>query len=93
MAKKKATKKRSHLALTKKKGENKELDGLPSQEPPEICLYNTDTALLEGLENPATFHDGLVQLKVKFLWEIQEWSKRYGVDTRMRVYFEIKPEG
>lgn len=92
MPNKKTPGKRSHLALTKKKGENRELNGLPEQKPEEICLYKTDTAALEAVENASDFQDGLVKLKLKFLWEIQEWSKRFDVTAKTRVYFELKPE-
>ena len=93
MAKKSPTKSRSHLALTTKKGENKELNGLPLQKPEDICLYNTDTKELDGIDKVLIYQEGLVKLKLKFLWETQEWSKRFGIETQTRVYFELKPEG
>jgi hypothetical protein len=85
--------KRSCLAPKRKKRENKELNHLPLQKPEEICLYRTDPEKLTKVEQVDAFHDGLVKLKLKFLWEIQDWSKRFGIDADMRVYFELKPGG
>jgi hypothetical protein len=93
MAKKKVVKTGSHLALIKKKGENKELNGLPPQKLEEICLYATDTKKLEAVHDSTKYQDGLVKLKLKFLWEIQEWSQRFDIDANVRVYFELNPEG
>lgn len=93
MSKKEKIKGGSHLALADKTGENKELDHLPSQKPEDVCLYNTDTKALVEVPGMETYRDGLAKLKTKFLWEIQELSKRFEVNTDVRVYFEIKPEG
>lgn len=82
----------SHLALVGKNGENKKLDRMPVQKPEEICLHHTDPKKLLEVERVGDYHDGLVKLKIKFLWEIQEWSKRFGIDANTRVYFELKPE-
>lgn len=92
MAKKKPVKKRSHLAQVTKKGENRELSGLPSQKLEEICLYQTDTKKLVKIEQVTEYQDGLVRLKLKFLQEIQEWSQRFGIGAETRVYFQLKPE-
>lgn len=93
MSRKKKDKPRSHLAVTPKTSENKGLDHLPLQKPEEVCLYATDTEELRAVENASLYREGLVKFKVKFLWEIQEWSKRFGIEAETRVYFELKPGG
>ena len=85
-------KKKARLARGSKKRENKEVDHLPAQKPEEVCLYRTDPAKLLQVDDVLTYREGLVKLKLKFLWEIQDWSKRYGIDAKTRIYFELKPE-
>ena len=80
------------VAKKPKKSENRELDSLPTQADTEICLYETDVAGLTASKDSAEYKEGLVQLKKKFLWETQEWSRRYGVAAEIRIYFTLKPE-
>jgi hypothetical protein len=81
--------KKSHLALAKKKGENKLK--LPTQKPADICLCSTDTDWLTQVPNAKEYREGLVKFKAKYLTEIQDWSKRHGIEADVRVYLELKP--
>jgi hypothetical protein len=72
------------------KKEDAELDHLPAQSFDSVALYETDVKVIEGIIGADDFREGLVKLKAKFIMEIQEWSKRFGVETDLRVYFTVK---
>lgn len=85
-----AKKKKPRLVKVGKKRENKEPDHLPEQSPEQLCFYNTTLRTLKNLDETAEYREGLSKLKIKFLWEIQEWSRRFGIEQETRIYFEIK---
>jgi len=84
--------KKSRLVKTSQKRENVELDYMPGQGDDTICLYQTSPDFLENLERSEDLREGLIRLKQKFLWEIQEWTKRFGIKTEVRVFYTLNPE-
>lgn len=86
-------KKTKRLVKGAKKRENKVLDCLPLQKDSDVSFFDTRAGDLKSIEGAEEFFKGLCQFKVKFLSEIQEWSKRYGVRTDVRVYFTPKSGG
>lgn len=82
----------SRLVKTRQTGENEKLDHFPGQTADTICLYQTNTDLLENLGEAEIYREGLIKFKEKFLAETQEWSHRFGLKTEIRVFYTLKPE-
>lgn len=90
MRKKAAAKVQKKVKKSKEKNPLSDIITLKPQESHEVFLYETTVEVVQSIIGADEYAQGLVKLRSKFDQEIQELSRRYGVEADVRVLLTLR---